>query len=127
MIRPTDINAYISSFPEATQKILEQLRITIKTAAPQAVEVISYGMPAFKLNSVLVYFAAYSKHIGFYPTSSGIAAFKKELSIYKGAKGSVQFPINQPLPFDLITKMVQFRVMEDLEKAAGKKTLKSTK
>jgi len=121
MTKPTDIDEYISGFPKKTQKILEQLRVTIKGAAPQADEIISYGMPAFKLNGMLVWFAAYSKHIGFYPRVSGIEAFKKELSIYKGAKGSVQFPLDKPLPLRLVTKIVKFRVIENLQKAITKK------
>ena len=95
--------------------------MTIKKAAPQAEEVISYGMPAFKMYRMLVWFAAHSKHIGFYPGASGIEAFKKELSIYKGAKGSVQFPFDQPLPLGLITKIVKFRVTENLQQAKTKK------
>ncbi|MDP9229975.1 MAG: DUF1801 domain-containing protein [Bacteroidota bacterium] len=112
-----DIDEYITSYPKEIQKVLEQLRATVKKAAPQADEVISYGMPAFKLNGMLVWFAAHSKHIGFYPRVSGIEAFKKELSIYKGAKGSVQFPLDNPLPLGLITKIVKFRVIENLQKA----------
>lgn len=96
--------------------MLEELRQAIKLAAPAAEEVISYQMPAFKYHGVLVYFAAYKHHIGVYPTSSGIAAFKKELSVYKGAKGSVQFPLDKPLPLALIKKIVKFRVKENLEK-----------
>ncbi len=121
MIKPINIDEYILSFPEETKKKLEQLRVTINKAAPQANKVISYAMPAFKLNGMLVYFAAYEKHIGFYPTSSGIEAFKKELSIYKGAKGSVQFPLDKPLPLALISKIVKFRIKENLQKAALKK------
>ena len=116
-----NIDAYIAGFPRGTQKLLEQLRATIKKAAPLAEEVISYGMPAFKLNGMLVWFAAHTKHIGFYPRISGIAAFKKELSIYKGAKGSVQFSLDKPLPLGLITKIVKFRVTENLQKAKTKK------
>jgi uncharacterized protein YdhG (YjbR/CyaY superfamily) len=121
MTKPINIDEYISSFPKETQKILKQLRATIKKAAPQADEVISYGMPAFKLNGMLVWFAAHSKHIGFYPRASGIEAFKKELSIYKGAKGSVQFPLDNPLPSGLITKIVKFRVTENLQQTKTKK------
>jgi uncharacterized protein YdhG (YjbR/CyaY superfamily) len=117
---PKDIDSYIASFPKDIQEILEELRKTIHEAAPQATETISYQMPTFRLNGNLVHFAAYENHIGFYPTPSGIAAFKKELSVYKNAKGSVQFPINEPLPFDLITRIVQFRVIENLEKASTK-------
>src|SRR5205823_1832484 len=121
MSKPINIDEYISGFPKETQKILEQLRVTIKKAAPGAKEVISYGIPAFKLNGMLVWFAAYSTHIGFYPRASGIEAFKKELSIYKGAKGSVQFPLDNPLPLGLITKMVKFRVTENLQQTKTKK------
>ncbi|MCK7528809.1 MAG: DUF1801 domain-containing protein [Ignavibacteriales bacterium] len=107
-------------FPKDIQAILEELRKTIREAAPEATETISYQMPTFRLNGNLVHFAAYENHIGFYPAPSGITAFKKELSVYKNAKGSVQFPINKPLPFDLITRIVQFRVIENLEKARTK-------
>jgi uncharacterized protein YdhG (YjbR/CyaY superfamily) len=121
MKKPKNTEEYISWFPLETQKLLQQLRVTIKKAAPKAEEVISYAMPAYKQNGMLVYFAAYAKHIGFYPTSSGIAAFKKEISVYKSSKGAVQFPIDKPLPAGLITKMVKFRVKENLEKAMLKK------
>jgi uncharacterized protein YdhG (YjbR/CyaY superfamily) len=117
MIKAENINDYISAFPPEIQNKMEQLRATIRNAAPKAVEVISYGMPAFKGNGVLVYFAAYKNHIGFYPTPSGIEEFKKDLSIYKGAKGSVQFPVDEPLPLNLIVKIVKFRVKEDLKKS----------
>jgi uncharacterized protein YdhG (YjbR/CyaY superfamily) len=116
MKKPKDIDEYISGYPIETQKLLEQLRATIRKVAPQAEEVISYAMPAFKWNGMLVWFAGYSKHIGFYPGASGIKAFKKELSIYKGAKGSVQFPLDKPLPLRVITKIVKFRVNENLQK-----------
>jgi len=118
---PKDVDEYISRFPREVQRILEEVRATIKKAAPGAEEVISYQMPAFKFHGVLVYFAGYKKHIGFYPTSSGIEAFRKELSIYKGAKGSVQFPINSPLPLNVISKIVKYRVRENLERANAKK------
>lgn len=108
------IDDYIASFPKEVQKILIKLQKVIKDAAPDAEEKISYQMPTFYLNGNLVHFAAYKKHIGFYPTPNGIQAFKKELSVYKGAKGSVQFPIDKPLPFDLITKIVKFRVSENV-------------
>ena len=121
MTKPINIDEYISGFPEETQKILEQLRATIKKAAPQADEVISYGMPAFKLNGMLAWFAAHSTHIGFYPRVSAIEAFKKELSIYKGSKGTVQFPLDKPLPLGLITKIVKFRVNENLQRTKTKK------
>ena len=118
------IDEYIATFPAKIQKILGELRATIKAAAPDAEEKISYQMPTFALKGNLVHFAAYKNHIGFYPTPSGIEAFKQELSIYEGAKGSVKFPIDEPLPLELISKIVTFRVAENLEKAeskAGKK------
>jgi len=121
MTKPKDIDEYIKNYPKEIQEVLEQLRTTIKKAAPKAEEVISYGMPAYKLNGMLVWFAAHSKHIGFYPRVSGIETFKKELSIYKGAKGSVQLPLNKPMPLGLITKIVKFRVTENLQQAKTKK------
>jgi uncharacterized protein YdhG (YjbR/CyaY superfamily) len=119
------VDDYIAAFPESTQAQLIQMRETIREAAPEAEEVISYGMPAYKMKRVLVYFAGCAKHIGFYPTSSGIASFKQELSAYKGAKGSVQFPLNEPLPLDLIKRIVRSRLAEDLEKAAIKKVART--
>lgn len=119
--KPENIDDYISGFPPEIQKILQQIRATIKKAAPQATETISYSMPAVKLNEVLVFFAAHAQHIGFYPTPSGMDAFKKELSVYKGAKGSVQFPLDQPMPLKLIAEIVKFRVAESREKAKSKK------
>ena len=115
-IKFEDIDSYIASFPEETRKLLQLLRITISKAAPQAKETINYGMPTFTLKGNLVHFAAFKNHIGFYPTASGIEAFKKELSGYVGAKGSVQFPLSKPIPFDLITRIVKFRVKESMEK-----------
>jgi len=112
-----DIDSYIASFPEETRALLEQVRSTISKAAPEAKETINYGMPTFTLNGNLVHFAAFKNHIGFYPTASGIEAFKKELSVYEGAKGSVQFPLAKPIPFDLISKIVKFRVKENFKKA----------
>lgn len=114
------VDEYLSTFPKNVKGILAELRMTIKQAAPQSEELISYNMPAFKLNGILVYYAAYKKHIGFYPTSSGIEAFKNELTGYKWAKGSIQFPLYQPLPTELITNIVKFRVMRNLEKATSK-------
>jgi uncharacterized protein YdhG (YjbR/CyaY superfamily) len=111
-----NIDEYISTFPKEVQVLLKKLRRTIKAAAPGAKERISYRMPAFWLKGNLVYFAAFKHHIGFYPTSSGISAFKKELSVYKGSKGSVQFPIDKPLPLALISKIVKFRVSENKTK-----------
>jgi uncharacterized protein YdhG (YjbR/CyaY superfamily) len=124
MAKANSVNEYIADFPKDIQGILEKLRATIKKAAPEAEEVISYGMPAFKLYGMLVFFAAHKNHIGFYPAPSGIEAFKKELAAYEGAKGSVQFPIEKPLPLSLITKIVKFRVKENLEKAAKGKKIK---
>ena len=112
------IDEYIATFPEEIQKILEELRAVIKAAAPKAEEKISYQMPTFTLNGGnLVHFAAFKKHIGFYPTPSGTEAFQKELSVYKGAKGSVQFPLDKPMPLKLIRKIVKFRVAENSKKA----------
>lgn len=121
MKKPLDIDEYISNFPKETQLLLSEMRETISKAAPAAEEIISYGMPAFKLNGVLVYFAGYKNHIGFYPTASGIEQFKKEISKYKNAKGSVQFPLDQNLPLNLISRIVKFRVSENLLKAKLKK------
>jgi uncharacterized protein YdhG (YjbR/CyaY superfamily) len=109
------VNDYIKALPRDIQPLLEKIRSTIKKCAPKAVESISYGMPAYKLNGKpLVYFAVYKKHIGFYATPSGHAHFVKELSKYKQGKGSVQFPIDQPVPIDLIKKIVDYRVKENL-------------
>lgn len=109
-ITSESIDEYILKFPPETQEILNMLRKVIKESAPDAKEKISYQMPTFVLHGNLVHFAAYKNHIGFYPTPSGIEAFKHELSEYKGAKGSVQFPIEKPLPYQLISKIVKFRV-----------------
>lgn len=114
--KSAEIDQYIADFPEKTQKLLQQLRSTILKAAPEAQEVISYKMPAYKYHGMLVYFAGYENHIGFYPTPAGISAFKEELAGYKMAKGSVQFPTDMPLPLQLITKMVEFRVKGNLER-----------
>jgi uncharacterized protein YdhG (YjbR/CyaY superfamily) len=116
-----DIDEYIATFPKDVQGKLEGLRSAINEAAPEAEEVISYGMPAFKMNRVLVYFAAYKNHIGFYPTASGISAFKDELSRYKQSKGAVQFPIEETVPLDLVGRIVKFRVEEDVAKAKKKR------
>jgi len=116
-----NIDEYIAGFPKDVQALLEQIRTTVRKAAPDAVEAISYGMPAFKLNGNLVYFAGFKNHIGFYPVPSGIEAFKKELSVYEQGKGSVRFPLNKPMPLDLITKIVKFRVEENLQKAQAKR------
>lgn len=110
------IDEYIATFPTEVQKILEELRAAIKASAPDAEEKISYQMPTFALRGNLVHFAAWKNHIGFYPTSSGTQAFKHELSVYEGAKGSIKFPIDKPLPLELIRRIVTFRVTENLEK-----------
>ena len=117
---PKDIDQYIATFPDDIQERLQKLRSTISKAAPEAEETINYQMPTFKLKGNLVHFAGYKNHIGFYPAPSGIAHFKKELSAYKNAKGSVQFPHTQAIPYDLISKILAFRVMENLEKAEAK-------
>ena len=116
-----DVDHYIANFPEATQMLLDQLRAIIKKAAPKATESISYMMPAYKYEGALVYFGGYKKHIGFYPMPAAIAAFKKELSAYNLSKGTVQFPLDKPLPVSLISKIVKFRVAENLQKAKLKK------
>ena len=116
------IDEYIAMFPEDVQRLLNELRQTIREAAPEAQETINYRMPTFTLNGNLVHFAAFKNHIGFYPTPSGMEAFKQELSAYKGAKGSVQFPIDQPLPLALIRRMVEYRVKENSERKPRKKT-----
>lgn len=112
------IDEYIAGFPENVQEILQQIRMTIRKAAPDAVEAISYAMPTFKLNGNLIHFAAFKNHIGLYPAPQGIEAFEKELSVYKGAKGSVQFPLDQPMPLALITKITKFRVKQQNAKHA---------
>ena len=118
------IDEYHASFPSAIQNILGQMRETIKQVAPQATEVISYNMPAFRMNGVLVYYAGYKEHIGFYPTASPIKFFKDELMKYKTSKGAIQFPVGKPLPKTLIKKIVKFRVVEDIEKSRRKKPVK---
>ena len=117
----TTIDEYIATFPADVQAILQKVRATIRKSAPKAEEAISYQMPTFKLNGNLVHFAAFKNHIGFYPVPSGIEKFKKELSAYKGAKGSVQFPLDKPIPYGLIGRIVKFRVKENLEKAKAKR------
>lgn len=113
------IDAYIADYPPGIQEKLEAMRRTIRGAAPEAKEIISYQMPTFYLNGNLVHFAAFKQHIGFYPAPSGIEAFREELAAYKGAKGSVQFPLDQPLPLELVRRIVAFRAEENLAK--GKK------
>jgi uncharacterized protein YdhG (YjbR/CyaY superfamily) len=121
MKNPRDVDEYILRFPVSTQLLLEDVRRTIKNAAPEAKEVISYSMPGYKLNGMLVWFAGYSKHIGFYPGVNGISFFKKEIAMYKSAKGSVQFPISQPLPLRLIEEITKLRVAENFAKTDSKK------
>jgi uncharacterized protein YdhG (YjbR/CyaY superfamily) len=115
-----NIDEYIALFPKEIQLPLQQMRVTIKAAAPDAVEKISYQMPTFFLNGNLVHFAAFKSHIGFYPVPTGIEKFKKELSAYKTTKGAVQFPLDKPLPLALITKIVKFRVAENLKRTQEK-------
>jgi len=110
------IDEYIAVLPKNVQIILEELRQAIRDAAPEAEEAISYQMPAFKLKGNLVFFAAFKNHIGFYPTPSAIEAFKEKLSGYEVSKGTVRFPLNEPIPFDLVKEMVRFRVKENLGK-----------
>lgn len=114
--KPATIDEYIGGFPNEVQAILEEIRMTIQKAAPEAKEKISYSMPAFDQNGIVVYFAAFQKHIGLYALPTGHEAFREELSKYKSGKGSVQFPLNELIPFDLITRIVRFRVKENLEK-----------
>jgi len=117
-----NVDEYIQSFPADIQAILMQIRAIIKEKAPGAAESISYGMPAYKTQGrPLVYFAAFKTHIGFYATPTGHAAFEKELAVYKQGKGSVQFPLNQPIPYELISKIVEFRVLENEDKFDKKK------
>lgn len=119
--QPTTIDEYIAQFPEDIQQILNHIRAVIKESAPGAEERISYRMPAFYLNGILVYFAAFKRHIGFYPTGSGIEAFKDELSSYQWSKGAVQFPLDKPMPDELISRIVQFRIAENKKKGGSKK------
>ena len=120
----TSIDEYIASFPADIQERLRQMRAVIREAAPEAQEKISYQMPTFFLHGNLVHFAAFKNHIGFYPAPRGIEAFKDELAAYEGAKGSVQFPLDQPLPLDLVRRIVQFRVADQLQNAKAKKSKK---
>jgi len=116
-----NIDEFIESFPKETQKLLEQVRATIQKAVPKAEEIISYGIPTFKLYGNLVHFAAYKNHIGFYPGSGAIIAFKKELTGFKTSKGTIQFPLDKPMPLKLIAQIVKFRVMVNTEKFKTKK------
>ncbi|MFJ7755789.1 iron chaperone [Peribacillus muralis] len=114
------IDEYIVQFPDDVQEILKTVRNVIKAAAPEASEKISYQMPTFAMHGNLVHFAAYKNHIGFYPTPRGISAFEDALSEYKRSKGAVQFPLNKPIPYEVISQIVTFRVKENIEKAAAK-------
>ena len=114
----TSIDEYIALFPKETQEILQAVRAAIHAAAPQAQETISYQMPAFAQNGILVYFAARKGYLGFYPTSSGTQAFQQELSAFEYTKGTIKFALDQPLPVDLIARIVKFRVAENQKKAA---------
>ena len=118
--KPQTIDEYIAGFPTEVQVILEQVRTTIRNSAPDATETIAYQIPTFVLKGNLVHFGGFAKHIGFYPAPSGIAAFKKELTSYEWAKGSVKFPLDKEMPLDLISRIVRFRVKENLELAEEK-------
>jgi uncharacterized protein YdhG (YjbR/CyaY superfamily) len=126
--RPKDIDEYIARFPLNTQEILEQIRVTIKKVVPEAEEKISYGIPTFNLNGTyLIYFAAYKNHIGFYPAPVAIDQVDKDFASYKtSGKGTIQFPLNKPMPLSLITRLVKFKVKENLEKAEKKKRKKKS-
>jgi uncharacterized protein YdhG (YjbR/CyaY superfamily) len=121
---PGNIDDYIAGFPAEIQAILQKIRTVIQTAAPEATEKISYQMPTFYLNGNLVHFAAFKKHIGLYPAPSGVEAFQQELAPYLKAKGSIQFPLDKPIPYDLIAQITAFRLQENLEKAAKAKKQK---
>jgi uncharacterized protein YdhG (YjbR/CyaY superfamily) len=116
----SNVDEYLATFPENVKEILQKIRATIKKTAPAAEEVISYQMPAFKLNGMLVWYAANKEHIGFYPTPSPIKVFKKELANFKTSKGAIQFPIDKPLPLKLIKEIVLFRINENSQKAERK-------
>jgi uncharacterized protein YdhG (YjbR/CyaY superfamily) len=118
---PKSIDEYIAGFPAYVQSILEEIRMTIRKAAPGAQETIKYRMPTFTLEGNLVHFAAFKGHIGLYPAPTGVEEFKDELSRYEGGKGSVRFPLDEPIPFDLIGRIVMFRVKENLERAKARK------
>jgi uncharacterized protein YdhG (YjbR/CyaY superfamily) len=122
--KPKDIDNYISQFSAEVQEILEKVRTTIQSAAPEAKETISYLMPAFRQHGILVYFAAWEKHIGIYPPISGNTALEKAVAPYAGPKGNLQFPLDEPIPYDLIERIVKLRVKQDSEKAAAKRKKK---
>jgi uncharacterized protein YdhG (YjbR/CyaY superfamily) len=118
---PKTIDEYIAGFPADVQEILQNVRRTIREAAPDAEEAIKYRLPTFTLNGNLVHFGAFKKHVGFYPTPTGIERFEKELSVYESSKGAVQFPFDKPIPFNLIREIVEFRVKENLKRAEARK------
>jgi len=118
---PKTIDGYIAGFPRDVQEILEKMRVTIRKAAPDAEEAIKYRLPTFVLNGNLVHFGAFKKHIGFYATPAGNRKFQDELSAYEGAKGSVQFPLDRPIPFGLVSELVKFRVKENLERSKARR------
>ena len=122
--KPQDIDSYISQFPAETQAILEKVRATIRQASPDAKETISYQMPAFRQRGILVYFAAWKKHIGLYPPFSGDKALEKEVAKYAGPKGNLQFPLDEPIPYELIERIVKLRVKQDRAKAAAKRKMR---
>jgi len=126
-VKADSVDSYLASFPPETRAMLDELRRTILKAAPSAEEYISYAMPAYKLSGILVYFAGYAGHIGFYPGAGGIAEFIDEIAQYKHAKGSVQFPLDRPLPLKLITKIVKFRVKENTERNKKQKSDRNNK
>ena len=121
---PKSIDEYIAGFPNDVQEILEKIRMTIRKAAPAAEEAIKYQIPTFTLKGNLVHFAAYKSHIGFYPAPTGIEKFKKELAIYASGKGTLKFPLDKPIPFDLISRIVKFRVRKNLDRAEVKQKKK---
>jgi len=116
---PRSVDAYIAGFPPEVRDVLKKIRLTVRKAAPDAQEKIAYGMPAFALNGPLVYFAAFQKHIGFFPTPTGIGKFKTELAAYETSKGTVRFPLDKPVPFGLIARIVKYRVRENRARAAA--------
>jgi len=121
----TTIDEYIAAFPAEIQAALQAVRSVIHETAPEAQEAMAYGIPTFKLNGNLVHFGGFKKHIGFYPAPSGIEKFKEELAAYPGSKGAIQFPLDRPIPFDLIRRVVRFRMQENLSKAQAGKSKKS--
>ena len=125
--KPKDIDSYISHFPADVQTILEKVRETIRHAAPEATETISYMMPAFRRHGILVYFAAWEKHIGMYPPISGDKTLEKAIARYAGPKGNLQFPLDEPIPYDLIERIVKLRVKQDTANAAAKRAKRKKK